>query len=225
MNNTFLGFQLVNGTAPSPPWNSQGLFPTSIALCQNNPQYPNFFGTSAAAPHVAAGAALLWQANPALTATEIATALESTALPMAAGAAGSGAGFVQINAALEAIPVGAPMLAVSAAQLTVGSTATLTWASYGTTGCTASGSWSGAQATAGTLSITPSAPGTLSYSLACTGIGGTGATSTVTLTVQSAAGHHGGGALDPATLALLAGLLLGRATWRSWQPVRAGRSA
>jgi Subtilase family len=224
VNNTFLGFLLVNSTSPSPPWNSQGLFPTSIALCQNNTQYPNFFGTSAAAPHVAAASALLWQANSALTATQIVAALESTALPMAEGAAGSGAGFVQFNAALDALPVGAPNLSISATQIAAGSTATLTWSSYGTSACTASGSWSGAQATSGTLAITPSATGTLTYSLACTGAGGTGATATVTLSVQSAAGHHGGGALDLATLALLAVLLLQRAIW-TWRPARAGRNA
>jgi Subtilase family len=224
VNNTFLGFQLVNSTSPSPPWNPDGEFPTSIAQCQNNTQYPNFFGTSAAAPHLAAAAALLWQANSALTAAQIATALESTALPMAAGAAGSGAGFVQINAALAAIPLGAPNLSVSPTQITVGSTATLTWASYGTSGCTASGSWSGAQATSGTLALTPAAAGTLTYSLACSGANGTGPTATVTLSVQAAAGHHGGGALDLATLAVLAMLLLGRAIW-TWRPARARRSA
>ena len=224
VNNTFLGFVLVKSTSPSPPWNAQGLFPTSIALCQNNTQYPNFFGTSAAAPHVAAASALLWQANPALTAAQIAAALESTALPMAEGAAGTGAGFVQINAALDALPVGAPTLSISATQIAAGSTATLTWASYGTSACTASGSWSGAQTTSGTLVITPSAAGTLTYSLACTGASGTGPTATVTLAVQSAAGHHGGGAMDLATLALLAVLLLLRAIW-PWQPARARRNA
>jgi hypothetical protein len=219
VNNTFLGFQLADGTAPSPPWNPNGQFPTSIAQCQNNSQYPNFFGTSAAAPHAAGAAALLWQANPALSATQIAAALENTALPMSEGAQGAGAGFIQVNAALGAIPVGAPSLNISPAQIAVGSPAMLTWSSFGTSSCMASGDWSGAQPTSGSTTITPTTAGSLSYSLACTGANGTGPAATVTLSVQSAAGHHGGGELDAATLALLAMLLLARiifpaAAWR-----------
>jgi Subtilase family len=222
-NNTFLGFQLAQSTADNPPWNSSGEFPTSIAQCQNNPQYPNFFGTSAAAPHLAAAAALLWQANSALTAPQIATALEQTALPMSEGAQGAGAGFVQVGAALAAIPIGAPSLSLSPTEVTTGSTATLTWASYGTSSCMATGSWSGTQATSGTMTLTPTAAGSLTYSLACTGTSGTSSTSSVTLTVQSAAAHHGGGALDAATLALLLIVLL--ATFRSSAPARARRNA
>jgi Subtilase family len=213
VNDTFLGFQLAKSTAVSPPWDANGQFPTSIAECQNNTLYPNFFGTSAAAPHVAGAAALLWQANPAVTAGQIATALEDTALPMADGlqsgvVQGSGAGFVQVNAALAALPLGAPTLSITPAVVAVGSPATLTWASYGTTGCTASGSWSGAQATSGTVTVTPSAVGTASYTLACTGTNGTGPAASVTLMVEAAAGHHGGGLMDGATLALLLMLLL-----------------
>jgi len=212
VNDTFLGFQLALSGAHSPPWNSSGQFPTSLAQCQNNTQYPNFFGTSAAAPHAAAGAALLWQANPVLTPGQITTALKQTALPMTAGAPGSGSGFVQVDAALGAVPVGAPTLSLSAPQILLGAQATLSWASYATSTCTASGDWSGTQATSGSLQLTPTATGALSYSLACTGPNGTGTTATVTLTVQAAAGHHGGGGLDVTTLALLLALLL-MTTW------------
>ncbi len=215
VNDTFLGFQLAQSTGGSPPWNSSGQFPTSIAQCQNNSAYPNFFGTSAAAPHVAGAAALLWQANPALTAAQIASALKDTALPMAEGAPGAGAGLVQVNAALAAIPLGAPTLAISPTQITAGSSATLTWASYETSGCTASGAWSGAQPVAGSTTVMPTTEGSQSYSLVCTGANGTGPAATVTLTVQAAAGHHGGGQTDGATLALLLVLLGGRLIWRS----------
>ncbi|HTM09644.1 MAG TPA: putative Ig domain-containing protein [Verrucomicrobiae bacterium] len=70
--------------------------------------FPNFFGTSAAAPHAAALAALLWQANAALAPAEVYTALESSTIDM--GSAGfdndSGFGLVQADGALAFISTG-----------------------------------------------------------------------------------------------------------------------
>jgi subtilisin family serine protease len=64
--------------------------------------YPNFFGTSAAAPHAAGVAALLLDQDPALTPDALYTALQNTAIDM--GDAGvdfdSGHGLVQAAAAL-----------------------------------------------------------------------------------------------------------------------------
>jgi hypothetical protein len=67
--------------------------------------FPNFFGTSAAAPHAAGAAALLRDFDPTLTADALYSALQSTALDM--GAAGvdfdSGYGLIQADAALASL--------------------------------------------------------------------------------------------------------------------------
>jgi hypothetical protein len=76
----------------------------------------------------------------------------------------------------------------------------------------ASGAWSGAEAASGTLNVTPSASGTASYALACTGSGGT-ANGTATLSVAAASsGKSGGGAMGLWELVALS--LLGVAAHR-----------
>jgi hypothetical protein len=59
----------------------------------------------------------------------------------------------------------------------VGSSTTLTWASTGATACTASDGWSGAQVTSGSFT-TPALPQSTSYTLSCTGPGGSAQAST-----------------------------------------------
>ncbi|MBV9315966.1 MAG: hypothetical protein JOZ34_00765 [Gammaproteobacteria bacterium] len=91
--------------------------------------------------------------------------------------------------------------------MNVGASTTLTWAAYNVTSCNASGSWSGAQKAAGSLTITPTAAGTQTYTLSCTNPHGSSQKS-ASLTVQAAsAGGGGGGGLD--ALTLLALIVLG----------------
>jgi Ca2+-binding RTX toxin-like protein len=72
--------------------------------------FPNFFGTSAATPHAAAFAALLLDANPALTPAQIYTQLETTAIDM--GPPGfdldTGFGFIQAQSILGALCAAPP---------------------------------------------------------------------------------------------------------------------
>jgi subtilisin family serine protease len=178
-NSSFFGFPLSASS-----FNDS----SSVPQCANDATYNNFFGTSAATPHVAGTAALMRQANPALTPAQIYNALQSTALPMPAGNPTpdylSGYGFVQADAAMGALPAGPPVLKLSSSTIYLGQSSTLSWLAVNSTACTASGSWSGAQAVNGSQVLTPAATGSYTYTLTCTsGAGSQG--NSVNLTVQS----------------------------------------
>ena len=222
VNNTMLGAALSSGSDTSLINAVNG---TSIAGCQDNESFPNFFGTSAAAPHAAAAAALMLQADSALTPTQIITNLQNSAVAMATPANSAydfsdGYGFLDIDAAFSGISVTVTSVTVSPASITLGSSATLNWSGTGVSGCTASGAWTGAEAVSGTQTVTPTAVGTDIYTLTCTGSGGATVTSTATLTVTTNTGTtttgggnpFGGskhsGALDLTTLLALGGILL-----------------
>ncbi|MGA2779625.1 MAG: S8 family serine peptidase [Steroidobacteraceae bacterium] len=181
INSTFIGYTLANGGITG----SNGLLTTSITQCQNNPDFPNFFGTSAATPHAAGIAALMLQANSALTPTQIYTALETSALPIGATPTtgqcatynfSAGYGIIQADAALVAPSL---ILACNAVALNVPTT--LTWSTVYATSCTASNAWSGTQATSGSLPITPTVAGVSTYTLTCTNASGATGTSSVSL--------------------------------------------
>ena len=178
VNNTFLGFTLASGGYTGP----NGLLKTTISECQNDPSYPNFFGTSAATPHAAGIAALMRQANPAVTPMQIYGSLRSSALAMSGATPNfdSGYGFIQADAALVV-----PTLTMSAASVALGRSATLTWSSIYATSCTASGGWGGARATSGSVVLTPSAAGTQTYKLTCANAFGISAAASATLTATS----------------------------------------
>jgi Subtilase family len=212
-NDTFLGYTLASNGLTG------GKLNTTIAACQNNPSYPNFFGTSAATPHVAGIAALMLQANPAVTPTEIYQALRTSALPMTSASrptspnVDSGYGFVQADAAIALIPQvapPAPTLTLAATSVTVGSSTSITWSAANATSCTGSGSWSGAMATSGTQSLTPTAAGADTYTLTCANAVGSSQPTSVNLTAAAASSGGHGGALDGLALLSLAALSLAR---------------
>ena len=194
-SDTFLGFALGAGGS---------------GQCINSASFPNFFGTSAATPHVAAVAALLLQQFPGISPGALYTALKGgTAAIAPAVNYTSGYGFLQADQALGALPAAPNVtLNLSPTTVNVGGSATLSWSVTNATGCTASGAWSGAQSLSGSMMLTPSATGSPTYNLTCTNASGY-AEATQVLTVTSSSGGGGGGgggALDPATLAALAAL-------------------
>jgi hypothetical protein len=203
VNDTFLGFTLASAGYPG------GKLQTSIAACQNNPAYPNFFGTSAATPHAAGIAALILQANSAATPSQIYSALQKTALAMDPSTPNynTGYGFIQAGPALAQFPPSAPTLSLAASSVTLGNSTTLTWSAINATGCTASGDWSGSLAISGSQTVKPTATGTASYSLSCVNAVGKSATSTAQLQVTAAPSGGGGGGLDVVSLLGLAALL------------------
>jgi hypothetical protein len=91
-----------------------------------------------------------------------------------------------------------------------GSTVDIIWSTKNATACTASGGWSGSQALSGTTTSAVLTANT-TFTLSCTGAGGTTSKSvSVTVTTSGGGGGHGG-AIDVELLALL-GLLL---AWRA----------
>jgi hypothetical protein len=232
VNDTFLGFT-IKGTGFTDN--------STVPACANNANFPNFFGTSAAAPHVASIAVLLLQANPTLTPAEIYSALQHGGTPMGVTpnpTAGTfnfaaGYGFVQANDAAKLItPVipAAPTLNLASTSIVTGASTTLTWSSANTLGCTASGSWSGALASNGTQTVNPTAVGSDTYTLVCSNNAGTSPPTSVTLSVTAAApppgsGGGGGGALGLATLLGLFALCLARARRTPLQPRGVGSCA
>jgi hypothetical protein len=104
----------------------------------------------------------------------------------------------------------AVMLQSDAASVTPGSTVHLIWSTTAATACTASGGWSGSQPTSGTATSAPLNSAT-TFTLSCTGAGGTSSQSvTVAISTPSkGGGGGGGGALDPALLGLLGLVLAG----------------
>ncbi|MGB1562890.1 MAG: S8 family serine peptidase [Sinimarinibacterium flocculans] len=84
---------------------SDTAFTSATPECDDSDSFPNFFGTSASAPHLAAVAALMLEKNPAATPAEVYDAMRSTASDMLVGGPdfASGFGYVHADAAIAQI--------------------------------------------------------------------------------------------------------------------------
>ena len=105
------------------------------------------------------------------------------AVLVACGGGGYGGGGMAVPSTIN--------LAVQPSTITVGQSATITWSTGNATSCNASGAWSGSEPTAGNMLVTPTAAGSDTYTLTCTGMsssygGGTSSTKSVTVTVNAA---------------------------------------
>lgn len=94
-----------------------------------------------------------------------------------------GLSVLSLSGGVLAAPAPTVTISASPDTIMVGSSSTLTWSSTDATSCTASGSWGGSRATSGSLVVTPSPAGTKTYTLTCSGPGGSAASS-ATLTVN-----------------------------------------
>jgi hypothetical protein len=183
-NDTFLGFTIGGTTGITDS--------SSVPQCANNANFPNFFGTSAAAPHIASIAALFLQADATLTPTEIYSYLQLSAAHIGAAPTActpnfaAGYGFVQANLAARMVDAGvpsAPTLTLGSCSIVTGSSTTITWSSANATGCTASGAWTGALASTGSQTVAPTATGTDTYTIVCSNSTGNSQATSNTLTV------------------------------------------
>jgi len=87
-------------------------------------------------------------------------------------------------------PAPTATLSVAPTTITLGQSAKLTWTASAGTDCTASNGWTGAQQTSGSVDVTPTATGNVTYTLSCSGSGFLGtATQNATLVVQAASAY------------------------------------
>ena len=97
---------------------------------------------------------------------------------------GTGGTSAPATATVNIVP--SARLSVYPSVIAPGGSSTLTWSSSNATSCAASGGWSSALGTSGTKNTGPVSATTTTYSLTCSGAGGSSTPASATLTVSSA---------------------------------------
>ncbi len=109
-----------------------------------------------------------------------------------------------VTANFTASGPGQPTATITANPLSIplGQPTAITWSSTNANGCTATqsapqgGAWAGPRGISGTVSVTPTAIGTYTYTIVCTGSGGTSSPASIAVTVN----NTGGGNAPTATI-------------------------
>ncbi len=111
------------------------------------------------------------------------------AAPFVALALLVGIGLAACGGGGSSAPPPTVSLAVQPTSIALGQSAKITWSSNPGDSCSASGGWSGAEPDSGSLTVTPTAAGAITYALMCTGgaySGSTTQSATLTVTAPSA---------------------------------------
>lgn len=93
------------------------------------------------------------------------------------GCGGGGGGGSAPAPAPPALVAPVTTLSISSTELVAGEVATVTWSSTNASSCSASGSWDGTKATSGSTAFTITPAGSYTFSLSCSGSGGSSAKS------------------------------------------------
>ncbi|MGD9842221.1 MAG: hypothetical protein AB7U99_04870 [Steroidobacteraceae bacterium] len=116
----------------------------------------------------------------------------------------SSPGYGMFGASVATSPI--VTLSTVVSSVMAGGTTSLSWSATDATSCSASGGWTGAQPTSGSTTVGPLTSAT-TFTLTCSGVGGTTVQSTaVTIQPMAASGDSGGGAISVALLLALSGL-------------------
>ncbi len=125
-----------------------------------------------------------------------------------------GAGTYGLN--VGAAPAPQVTLTASANQIANGGKVTLSWTSQNATDCSASGSWTGSKATGTGSEQTGALTADATFTLMCTGAGGSASSSVnVAVSQPGGGGGHGGGSIDGLMLLSLSAVFGLRAVIRA----------
>lgn len=123
-----------------------------------------------------------WSGSKGASGTQTVTPTATTTYTLSCSGSGGNATASTVITVGPATPTPTVSLVANPTSITAGAASTLTWSSTNATSCAASDAWTGTKGAAGSLAVTPAATST--YTLSCTGAGGTVSTS-ATVTVNA----------------------------------------